>query len=126
MGHTEHNGLSTVEIARGTLQASNDETERTGISRELTGTGRPDLATDLSGCEKWQWINCKDGKLRPIEPGILPLAHGIPKGMVYSINPSAPIDENATQEARATRLKGYGNAIVPQVAAAFISAFVSV
>lgn len=48
------------------------------------------------------WIPCADGKARRIEPGIEPLAHGIP--------------------ARVVRLRGYGNAIVPQVAAAFIEA----
>lgn len=32
-------------------------------------------------------------------------------------------EPNETQEARAMRLKGYGNAIVPAVAAEFIKAF---
>lgn len=49
------------------------------------------------------WINCADGKARRIEPGLSPLAHGIP--------------------ARVVRLRGYGNAIVPQVAAEFIAAY---
>ena len=44
--------------------------------------------------------------------------------MVYSSDSSAPINPNATQEARVMRLKGYGNAIVPQVAAEFIKAFI--
>ena len=47
-----------------------------------------------------EWIACTDGKARPTEPGIYPLAHGVP--------------------GRVGRLRGYGNAIVPQVAAAFI------
>ena len=50
------------------------------------------------------WIPCRDGKWRPVEPGTFPLAHGVP--------------------ARVGRLRGYGNAIVPQVAAEFISAFI--
>lgn len=49
------------------------------------------------------WLSCKDGKFRPVEPGTFPLANGIP--------------------ARVGRLRGYGNAIVPQVAAEFIKAF---
>lgn len=49
------------------------------------------------------WLGCRDGKFRPVEPGTFPLANGIP--------------------ARVGRLRGYGNAIVPQVAAEFVKAF---
>jgi DNA (cytosine-5)-methyltransferase 1 len=49
------------------------------------------------------WLGCRDGKFRPVEPGTFPLANGIP--------------------ARVGRLRGYGNAIVPQVATEFIKAF---
>lgn len=49
------------------------------------------------------WLGCRDGKFRPVEPGAFPLANGVP--------------------ARVGRLRGYGNAIVPQVAAEFIKAF---
>lgn len=49
------------------------------------------------------WLWCRDGKWRPVEPGTFPLAHGTP--------------------ARVGRLRAYGNAIVPQVAAAFVAAF---
>lgn len=48
------------------------------------------------------WLFCRDGKWRPVEPGTFPLAHGIPN--------------------RVGRLRAYGNAIVPQVAATFIRA----
>jgi DNA (cytosine-5)-methyltransferase 1 len=50
-------------------------------------------------------ILCRDGKTRriPVEPAFFPLADGVP--------------------ARVVRLRGYGNAIVPQVAAAFVEAF---
>ena len=49
------------------------------------------------------WLFCRDGKWRPVEPGTFPLAHG------------------AT--ARVGRLRAYGNAIVPQVAAEVINAY---
>lgn len=49
------------------------------------------------------WLFCRDQKFRPVEPGAFPLANGVP--------------------ARVGRLRGYGNAIVPQVAAEFIRAF---
>jgi len=49
------------------------------------------------------WLFCRDGKWRPVESGTFPLAHGVP--------------------ARVGRLRGYGNAIVPQAASAFVSTF---
>lgn len=49
-----------------------------------------------------EWIPCRDGKFRPVEPGSFPLAFGLP--------------------GRVGRLRAYGNAIVPQVAAVFIRA----
>lgn len=48
-------------------------------------------------------IVCKDGKSRTVEPGLEPVANGI--------------------SSRVGRLRGYGNAIVPQTAAAFIKAY---
>ena len=48
-------------------------------------------------------LPCSDGKLRRTQPGIHPLAHGVPN--------------------RGRLLRGYGNAIVPQVAATFVRAF---
>jgi DNA (cytosine-5)-methyltransferase 1 len=49
------------------------------------------------------WLYCRDGKWRPVESGTFPLADGVP--------------------GRVGLLRGYGNAIVPQVAAEFIRAF---
>lgn len=73
--------------------------ERPEIGRktETRRAGPPDFWSEFD------LIPCADGKERRIEPGSFPLAHGVP--------------------ARVGRLRGYGNAIVPQVAAAFIRAF---
>ncbi len=49
------------------------------------------------------WLFCRDGKWRPVEPGTFPLAHGA--------------------AARVGRLRGYGNAIVAQAAQTFIEAY---
>ena len=49
------------------------------------------------------WLPCRDGKARPVEPGTFPPAHGVSN--------------------RVGRLRAYGNAIVPQAAAEFIAAF---
>lgn len=49
------------------------------------------------------WLACRDGKWRPVEPGAFPLAHGA--------------------AGRVGRLRAYGNAIVAQAAEAFIRAY---
>lgn len=57
----------------------------------------------------WQsadWLLCRDGKWRPVEPGTFPLAHAA--------------------AARVGRLRGYGNAINAEVAATFIEAYFEV
>lgn len=64
------------------------------------------------------WLFCRDGKWRPVEPGTFPLVAGSTKGMVRSSDTGEP-----TSEARVMRLKGYGNAINADVATAFIRAY---
>jgi hypothetical protein len=44
--------------------------------------------------------------------------------MVHGRDSGIPINPEATAEARGMRLRGYGNAIVPQLAAEFIQAAV--
>ena len=68
------------------------------------------------------FIPCADGKARRAQPGIFPLAPGLPRGVVPSSDPSAQ-EANNSSEARVGRLRGYGNAIIPQVAATFIGAY---
>lgn len=99
-----------------------------GVSREtpdatawqtVVGTGASVSAVEhaqgeqvgLPGCTWFDgrpadWLPCLDGKSRPVEPGTFPLAHGV--------------------SARVGRLRGYGNAIVPQVAAEVIKAYTAV
>lgn len=70
-------------------------------SERTQGEHGPRIAgSHWSGCD---WIPCRDGKLRPVEPGTFPLAHG------------------AT--ARVGRLRAYGNAIVAPAAEAFVRAY---
>ncbi|MDF9756749.1 DNA cytosine methyltransferase [Pseudomonas hunanensis] len=49
------------------------------------------------------WLFCRDGKWRPVEPGTFPLAHGAPS--------------------RVGRLRAYGNAINAEAATQFIAAY---
>ena len=74
--------------------AEHDKAGRQGTERYSAATGAWD---DLI------WLPCRDGKARPTQPGLQPLAHGV--------------------SARVGRLRGYGNAIVPQVAAEVIRAY---
>ena len=76
-----------------------------------TGTARAGQATERGSARPHFWANavwlpCRDGKARPVEPSIQPLAHGIPN--------------------RVGLLRGAGNAIVPELAAAFIQAVMEV
>lgn len=70
------------------------------VRGEGLGGGR--LAGPLDAWADLEWLQCSDGKARPTQPGLFPLAHGIPN--------------------RVGRLRAYGNAIVPQVAAYFVMA----
>jgi DNA (cytosine-5)-methyltransferase 1 len=81
--------------------------ERVGdgrVQREAVGA-YPGQAPECRSHTGWgdTWLQCLDGKARRVEPGIFPLAHGVP--------------------GRVGRLRAYGNAIVPQVAAAFVRAY---
>lgn len=86
---------------------------------ETTKEARYRSAVESAGWSNPYWIECRDNKYRPIKPGLEPLVDGLSRGVVRSGNPNS----NAT--ARAMRLKGYGNAIVPQVAAEFIGAAIT-
>lgn len=64
-------------------------------------------------------VLCQDGKTRRIGCGVQPLAYGIPRGMGSGVPELASLYRGARGN-RSGRLKGYGNAIVPEVAAVFI------
>jgi len=75
---------------------------REGVDARRVGD-KSELASAARGF--WypaEWVACRDGKSRPVEPGTFPLAHGVPN--------------------RVGKLRGYGNAINPHVAATFIEA----
>jgi DNA (cytosine-5)-methyltransferase 1 len=83
--------------------------ERVGDGRVQREAGRPPegqaalLRGDAGFWSAYDLVPCRDGKARRVEPGSFPLAHGLP--------------------GRVGLLRGYGNAIVPEVAAEFIQAY---
>ena len=84
--------------------------------------GSATAASDVGFWSDYDLIPCRDGKARRVERGTFPLAYGIPAGVVPGGDTSVE-EVQATTEARVMRLRGYGNAIVPQVAAEFVKAY---
>lgn len=99
--HSESNGRveRRAESSRRGVVCGRGESSMEHAAREQVG---------FPGCTWFDgrpvdWIDCLDGKQRPVEPGTFPLAHGVSD--------------------RVGLLRGYGNAIVPQVAQAFIESY---
>lgn len=65
------------------------------------------------------WLYCRDGKWRPVEPGTFPLVDGA-AARLGRVEPGVA---RVASSNRVGRLKGYGNAINAQDAAEFIRAY---
>ncbi len=78
-----------------------------GQVKSCENVGSPDSASEPGPTNgRWRdadWLLCRDGRWRPVEPGTFPLANGVSE--------------------RVVKLRGYGNAIVPQVAAEIIKSY---
>ena len=113
----QSDGTGELEDAGGDRRDGQHTFLREGQDQDPEAAGRAAECTagpdSLAGIEPFasaingfwsdaDWILCTDGKWRPVEPGSFPLAHGVSD--------------------RVGLLRGYGNAIVPQVAATFIEA----
>jgi DNA (cytosine-5)-methyltransferase 1 len=80
-----------------------DDAEHDRIILDATGDADRNSGALHNHWRDADWLYCRDGKWRPVEPGTFPLAHGA--------------------AARVGRLRAYGNAIIPQVAAQVIGAY---
>ena len=103
LGHAEHGGSLPPESG-----------ERRGDS----GSPHENFWSD---CE---WLPCKDGVWRPVESVPVEMADGFPDGLGLVRDGDRAYVSPLVQETKnlAGRLKGYGNSIVPPLAAEFIRA----
>ena len=140
IGHSElqqksGRGLASREDAKST-QLGPEPRERIGFMAD----------TRSAGLEGWQaaertdqcparenrmglLLPCTDGKYRPVESAPVGLADGVSDslGLVRDADTGEaffhPLLEKGKTRQRVMRLKGYGNAIHPEVAAEFIRAY---
>ncbi|HFZ0729323.1 DNA cytosine methyltransferase [Klebsiella pneumoniae] len=100
-----------------------NECGRQGDTEQNRMGGEPVRALEVNGF--WRdadWLFCRDGKWRPVEPGTFPLVDGAAARM-GRVEPGVA---RVASSNRVGRLKGYGNAINAQAAAAFIRAYMGV
>lgn len=131
-GRQQSEGSATHGIPGGVADAASRVNESSGARADQRGFS----GSDGQGAEGWRWtarpshgirrdadwLHCRDGKWRPVKPGLGPLVDGLPRGVVPSSRIGLAVDADKTAEARAMRLKGYGNAIDPELAAMFLRA----
>jgi hypothetical protein len=85
---------------------------------------QPDAGRASSGFwSAFELVPCQGGKVRRVEPGTFPLAPRVPRD-VGRVQPTLAGMVRSASLNRIGRLRGYGNAIVPPLAAEFIRAFV--
>lgn len=123
-----HDGLAHADDEQHPISIS-------GCGHEYVSTGRqqdPAAFAGLRGDYRplevngfWRdadWLFCRDGKWRPVEPGTFPLVDGAAARM-GRVEPGVA---RVASSNRVGRLKGYGNAINAQAAAEFIRAYMGV
>lgn len=94
------NGHQPVGTSCGDVADTNEQGSQGRVIHPECGGERSPWETGL------EWLTGADGKSRPVMPGVRLLANGFPE--------------------RVACLHGFGNAIVPQVAATFIQAYMNI
>ncbi|HAU4370184.1 TPA: DNA cytosine methyltransferase [Citrobacter amalonaticus] len=120
-----HDGLAHADDEQHPIAIS-------GCGNEYVSTGRQQDTAALAGLRRdcralevngfWRdadWLLCRDGKWRPVEPGTFPLVDGA-AARLGRVEPGVA---RVASSNRVGRLKGYGNAINAQAAAEFIRAY---
>lgn len=127
-------GGAVASVLRGMADANGIRLEGVGSDRHpgrregqdvgphgvRSGTRLPgDNATHHMPWGVVDWVCGGDGKWRPIEPGLMPVVNGISN--IVGSGESEVL--RLARRNKTVRLKGYGNAIIPSLAAEFIRAF---
>lgn len=123
-----HDGLANTDDEQHSIAISGCGHEHVSTGREQDPAASAGLLGDYRPLEVngfWRdadWLLCRDGKWRPVEPGTFPLVDGAAARM-GRVEPGVA---RVASSNRVGRLKGYGNAINAQAAAAFIRAYMGV
>ncbi|MGK3335331.1 DNA cytosine methyltransferase [Klebsiella pneumoniae] len=120
----QNGGLGNSNVARLEGLGGNDGAAgRERATGPAAASGLHLRALEVNGF--WRdadWLLCRDGKWRPVEPGTLPLVDGA-AARLGRVEPGVA---RVASSNRVGRLKGYGNAINAQAASAFIRAYMGV
>ncbi|MBG2626778.1 DNA cytosine methyltransferase [Klebsiella michiganensis] len=122
------NGMANTDNEQHSIAISGCGHEYVSTGREQDPAASAGLRGDYRPLEVngfWRdadWLFCRDGKWRPVEPGTFPLVDGAAARM-GRVEPGVA---RVASSNRVGRLKGYGNAINAQAAAAFIRAYMGV
>ena len=123
-GHSVTGGMGYADNSRLERHIRDDSAAgRERAAGSVTPPGVHMRALEVNGF--WRdadWLLCRDGKWRPVEPGTFPLVDGA-AARLGRVEPGVA---RVASSNRVGRLKGYGNAINAQAAAEFIRAYMGV
>ncbi|WP_312974060.1 DNA cytosine methyltransferase [Atlantibacter sp.] len=117
-------GMGNANVSR--LERLSGHDSAAGREEQSGSTAAPGLHSrplEVNGF--WRdadWLLCRDGKWRPVRSGSLPLVDGV-AARLGRVEPGVA---RVASSNRVGRLKGYGNAINAQAAAAFIRAYLDI
>lgn len=123
-----HDGLANTDNEQHPIAISRCGHEHVSTGRQQDPAASAGLRGDYRTLEVngfWRdadWLLCRDGKWRPVEPGTFPLVDGAAARLGRVESGVARVASSN----RTGRLRGYGNAINAQAAAAFIRAYMGV